>query len=96
MIRDTCEIDDGNNECSPRAYFIPTSGEIQAACAESRVHSCATRSAGIPSRTDHHGCILMSTDQQEDHPEILRVRPRICLSLVKSFGNFLDGYFFDP
>ena len=30
MIRDTCEIDDGNNECDPRTYFIPTSEEIQA------------------------------------------------------------------
>jgi hypothetical protein len=40
MIRDTCEIDDGNNECGPRAYFIPTSDEIQAACVE--IQSCWT------------------------------------------------------
>jgi hypothetical protein len=40
MIRDTCEIDEGNNECDPRTYFIPTSEEIQAACVE--IQSCWT------------------------------------------------------
>lgn len=44
MIRDTGEIDDrfydGSNECASRAYFIPTSVEIRAACVE--IQNCWT------------------------------------------------------